>query len=418
MYPAQLPKKKKINNILNYVVMFLVVSFGGVTFFTGSRSVFIICYLFLWAIFLFKQNAKFYSFKHSIIFILLILFLFVLQSTLFDDFNLLNLSGLIMNLTFGLAAILIIGPSFFNYYIKIIYIFSIISFVFVFISIFSPELYKYLSTLPAVLGTDPLKGSDDCLIIFNFEREKVLGIIRNPGPFYEAGAFACYLNLALILNSIKSKLNSKENIIFIIAILTTFSSAGYAILMFFLTTKIIISSKNRHFIKLVGAAIIFALSWQAYNNLPFLKEKLETQYSKQTEFYQSRSHVGRFGSALSDLTDLKGYFFTGRGLVKSSRFADEETLGSTNGTTDLLSRFGIIGFSLYLFLIFNSLRILYKPDKNAKFMALWFIGLILMIGFSQVILTKPKFLMLLYLQGFKKWIMYLNKSNSYTKSLI
>lgn len=411
-------RKATLSEVLNYIVMFIIVGFGGITFFTGNRIVFIICYLLIGIVFLYKQNVKFYSFKNSLLFIISILLLFSFQGFIFNDFNLINLTGLLMTLTFGLIAILVIGPDFLKYYIKIIYIFSLISFVFVFLSIFLPSLYQFLSTLPAILGTDPLPGVNDCLIVYNFERFRTLGIIRNSGPFYEAGAFACYLNLALILNSIKAKFVSKENIVFIIAILTTFSTAGYIILLFFLSLRIIISSEIKFFIKIAGVATVFIISWQIYTQLPFLKEKIETQYIEQTDINESSEHTGRFGSAISDLTDLKGYYISGRGLVKSSRFEDEDTIGSTNGVTDLLSRFGIIGFGLYFFLILKSMKIIYNYYNKKMESSYWFVILLLLIGFSQVILVKPIFFMLLYFQGYQKWILYLKKSDLYSEPLL
>ena len=101
---------------------------------------------------------------------------------------------------------------------------------------------------------------DNRYILFLFQNIRYIS--RNAGPFWEPGIFQIYILIALFFTFYVIKNNSvKDNlfriILYILTILTTRSTTGYAILAFLISTKLLIIYKEIHG-KLKG--IIFILS--------------------------------------------------------------------------------------------------------------------------------------------------------------
>lgn len=77
---------------------------------------------------------------------------------------------------------------------------------------------------------------------------------RNTGMFWEPGAYQTFLNIALLFEILKNKFNAKKVIIFIITILTTYSTTGYLALL--LIVCIFINKKDSNINKKGRYAII------------------------------------------------------------------------------------------------------------------------------------------------------------------
>jgi len=150
--------------------------------------------------------------------------------------------------------------------------------------------------------------------------------------------------------------------------------------------------------------MLFA-SFQAYERLDFLQNKVTNQFQTQVE---EGVEAGRFGSALLDLKEIAKYPIIGRGLTKATRFdevefwvGDEAPRSILNSITDTILKFGIIGFIIYLFFLITSLKryfLFFRFPQNSIYIIL---GSVFISAFSQPILLTPIFLSLIYFKDFK-----------------
>ena len=127
-------------------------------------------------------------------------------------------------------------------YIKIIYVLSVISLLFWCIDaipIGHNLLLEIGEQLPQ-LGWENMRETREestanksyTLYVYTVYFIDNLLIPQNTGPFWEHGIFCIYLIIAFYLNAIReNKIITKYNIVFIIAIITSFSSTGYVVLI-------------------------------------------------------------------------------------------------------------------------------------------------------------------------------------------
>ena len=186
--------------------------------------------------------------------------------------------------------------------------------------------------------------------------------------FWEPGAFAGYLNLSLVfLGTIKESIPKAKFkifiIIFCVAILSTMSTMGYIILPFSL---LLIMRSNLSEVKykpfvtgklllILYLTIPFLLitSVYAYNNIDFLKSKIEKQF-RSTEQRNGNWHLTRFGTIIFDWKYISRKPFTGWGANPKTRYTLDPQLidkntGMGNGMSDFTAKYGITGFSLFIF---------------------------------------------------------------------
>jgi hypothetical protein len=130
---------------------------------------------------------------------------------------------------------------------------------------------------------------------------------RNSGFFWEPGAFAGYLMLALVVagaerlgNGEAVKVDSRMKIL-IVGLLTTASTTGYVALIVFMFAFLFAKYGIRNIGRglAIGAVLLVAV-YIGYKNLPFLSEKIDAQYEAVLEENQ-RYEITRFGNVIYDL---------------------------------------------------------------------------------------------------------------------
>lgn len=126
-------------------------------------------------------------------------------------------------------------------------------------------------------------------------------LFRNPGPFWEPGVYAIYLNLALIFSLSRKPRINRKNLVLVLAIMSTVSTSGIGILVivlfsyFYLQTNKISSKKM---LMIVLAPIILIVSFWALEGSAWwieLTSKLDPTK------YQSMSMVARLGSIFGNV---------------------------------------------------------------------------------------------------------------------
>ena len=201
---------------------------------------------------------------------------------------------------------------------------------------------------------------------------------RNCGVFWEPGIFASYLALAIVFESIT---NSKSIswfriIVFVVSIITTTSSAGYALLVLAVGVILLRQSQLNGYKKILAICIIIIIGVVALNidsiilntslsNNAYLvkltSERLK-QSSRITAIFHNLSIFWKsplFGAGVSNV------------LSQMSSWADIST------TTYMLSIFGILGSLYTLFIVYG---IFSQKQMNVFVKLLFFFVLVAIVN--------------------------------------
>lgn len=183
------------------------------------------------------------------------------------------------------------------------------------------------------------------------------GIYRNAGIFHEPGAFAFWINFAILIYLFRGEsFFSAKNMFMILVLLTTISTAGYIQffvigLAFFLST----SRYNVFFKYAVLIAFLLASSY-AWENLEFLKPKIQEHRETQMDYVLEGSYTtGRFMRLRKGVNAMLNSPIIGRGIATSSQEEDMYSalyIGNVGGFIGFVARYGLpigILFFIYMF---------------------------------------------------------------------
>lgn len=226
------------------------------------------------------------------------------------------------------------------------------------------------------------------IFVMHFPPAFFMGLTRNSGPFWEPGAFGGFLLLALMFNTLlHHTIYRKENLIYLAAMISTFSTTTYLALLFFITAYYFIKIRN----PLIswGSLVVFLLiSFTAFQKIDFLGEKIGTEIKEVK--YQALMKGGdtRMASAyldLKEITENSMYIFFGRGSHPDTRIglANKEVI-RTNGITDLLSRFGIFFFSFTLWALYKSFKHIASAGPDSTQLAVIALTTTVILTFSEI----------------------------------
>ncbi|MBS4058263.1 MAG: hypothetical protein KGZ82_13165 [Bacteroidales bacterium] len=219
--------------------------------------------------------------------------------------------------------------------------------------------------------------------------------LRNSGLFYEPGRFAVFLGIALALNLFrrKSKLFDIEDLIYIFAIVTTFSTAGYYALLILISTRVFLTYKSPLHL-LIGIIAVPVLIWYV-NGLDFMWEKVNSDYSN----FESYS---RFSAIAYHLELIAQSPILGWG------YNIEDIELSPNGLTILVLRWGFVFSILYFVLLYKGVNTLLGSFRDQKWTRNLVFVTIIILTFSQTA-TVDAFYFALMFFGLSKF--KLNASN-------
>lgn len=373
--------QKKIGTLL----VFSLLAVSGVDFFFRSQIYIFIAFIFsLIAFFKYKLKLDIYFFRITLVFFIVETF----QYLLFGGFNIRTLSGTYIRLFLAYAVVCVTKRNFFKFYVNILYFLSVISLVFYFCS-FLPGAESFYKNVLEHLVKDPFNEDDmgrPDIVFFTFERS-LYESARNSGPFWEPGAFAVYLMIALLFNfNDDKKILSSKNLVFIICLVSTFSTAGYIALFIFLIYVNFDLIKKNALYYLVFFMVI-SIGYFIYFNTEFMGDKIKNNIEISDE-----TTTSRFGSALADIEDFKRspVFGLGRAGAKEN-FAKELTIENhrNNGIFNLLAIYGLPITIMYFGLIFQSFVSMRKTYNLNNYFPIIALIIISILGFSQGIFLKP-----------------------------
>ncbi|MEY4329526.1 MAG: hypothetical protein RL609_274 [Bacteroidota bacterium] len=329
------------------------------------------------------------------------------QAIVFESFNWYNFGGVFLIFLMPYFIYGNNGLTFFRIYVRLMYIFCVISLVFWAIQNLIPGSDILLSKISEVLALDP--GSNESLIIYNVEHSKsALGLYKNPGFLAEGGVFATLIIPALYFDNIR-KINffSRESLVFVFTLLTTASTAGYSALIFFLI-MVMWEYRKRSISFFLIPLMVFSI-YYAVVELPFMYTKVTKMYNDEMNVYEDNSRAtrkGRFLSARVDIDLIMEYPLFGKGIYMESRYLtdEEREIGYSNsymGVIGLASRYGLILWAVYFYFFFAFIRRYFyiqnpSPQGGLKIFKLCFTLSVLMVSMGQNPFPSPIYLVMVY----------------------
>lgn len=333
----------------------------------------------------------------------------LIQSISFSFFPMVTIAGFFIRLFIGYAVIRLVGD-FPRFYVLAMVGLAVMSLFF---------YIPYLMLNAAGISAEGLiTGLSTSLHTINLSCRRPLFLHtfmgsyspRNAGMFWEPGAFAGYLSLAMVfLAIIKERLSRRAYtyylIILSIALLTTLSTTGYIVypLILLLHYGGTMQAKKKISAKImltlyIVLPLIIAGSFIAYNKLPFLREKIEGQMYV-LDMREGRWHRGRMGSIVFDWEYIKQRPLTGWGLHSKTRYSlhpgMESSEGMGNGFSDFIAKFGITGMLIWLFCVFRGMMHLTKRNLPATMLILLILCLVIQ---GEIFLAYSVFLGLMFLR--------------------
>lgn len=352
-----------------------------------------ICSLFSLVLYLVYSNFK--NIKYLVLIFLIYISLFALQYFIFNkkDINLTGTINIFFNIIFGFCVINFVGDKFKMYFTNLIYYLALISIIFFIFQIIIPDpFFKFNRILQDYFPSLDIFGkSYSNSIIFTFRSPHWF---RNCGFMWEPGGYGAILSIALFLSLQLSKFKiTKKTVIFIIALITTFSTTSYLVLgivIVYYLLNIQIKLKLLWLLPTLICVFIYAF------NLGFIGSKINSklndtqmevdQLNSPYALNQKEIPLDRFSSLVVQLQNVRNNLFFGIGLHEDSFKGIK--LNLSNGLGDYLMKYGIFGILLFLFNLYKSSNYLNSTKTNGNFI---FVIIIATIGFSNPLLLTPLF---------------------------
>ena len=239
--------------------------------------------------------------------------------------------------------------------------------------------------------------------LYNPGYDFTYGITRNSGMFWEPGAFAGYLLIALIFIVLKNKKFEigkyrKESFWIFIGIITTMSTTGIVILSIIILSYAL---QNYKWGKIVIAPSFFLIIYLSYTNLSFLQNKITGQALEAIDLQSGDFSNSRFGSLIIDSEYIKAQPIFGNGLTARTRYrfnsiVVDTNVGNGNGMSNFMAEWGIPLFIYWLYCVFRFAR----NTTKSKIISLTVVFMILLIMQGEDFLNFPMFLMFFILSKF------------------
>jgi hypothetical protein len=190
---------------------------------------------------------------------------------------------------------------------------------------------------------------------------------RNAGCFWEPGAFAGYLVLAILCLWLARARYPKPiffraGALLILALLTTKSTTGYAVLLVIALLLLPFLSERftplvRITVMVVGLSVIVGGGYYAFTSLDFLGDKLD-RVAAVAQIKKRGWQINRLGTVMHDWEYIKRRPLLGWGPSPEMRNALDWTPGLTtyagNGFSNFTLMFGVVGIGAYLVAVYRS----------------------------------------------------------------
>lgn len=375
--------------IINYVLLTLLVMVSGFPLFYNNDSFIIGLLFFSSSIWIYRKR----QFSKSVyLYVFIFISILIAQVINFKVFPYITFIGFLSRIFIAYFIISTLKREVFSNFINIMFIVSIISLAFYTLIVIYPPSYGLLETISIkdyskLQHNKPLSN----LIIYHLNKGGYqTNIPRNPGPFWEPGAFGGFLIIALIFLMVtKKNIFNIKGLVVIVTILTTMSTTGFLALMLLIGIYFIKIHKKVSFL-LIPVYLFF--TYYTYYKLDFLNAKITEKYNEIGT--AENAPRDRFGSFVMDIKDFYKYPLFGRGPNSLTRYDDpsQGINNRNNGITDFLVKFGLIGFVTYFYYMLRGFEQFAVANGFKKRFSFYLLFLILVIGFSELYFMYPFFI--------------------------
>jgi hypothetical protein len=328
-----------------------------------------------------------------------------LQTVHFQVFSAVTILGQLCRFAIAYCAVVLI-PDFAGTYVRVMLALAVLSFVFYFSYLGGAVLGIDVAALtrPFALYAAP-NGENSSILLHTFFSGPP-DAYRNAGMFWEPGAFAGYVNLALVLLCLIRERFTKRAYLVRFAVLsacllTTKSTVGYIAYAVVLCLEVMARERPGGRAKLfgyLGAGFVLAFFCALAANLEFIAPKIENSImvvTAQTEGWQA----DRIGSVLFDLDYIAARPLTGWGMRNETRLAlnpeltEDEANGRGNGMSNFAATFGVVALVVWLVSSYKTLLLL-SPQRK-MLVALGLLVLVISLN-GECFLNYPLFLMFFF----------------------
>lgn len=303
-------------------------------------------------IFFFKKKKA-----DNIIYItLLVWFLINFISAVFINkhqaFSFITLIGVTLRIIMPYLIVKIIGVSFFDKAIKYAYYLSIIGLILFSIQLITPNLFYSLAPrLNFMTQQEQHESGGWYIFAYMFSS---WAPDRNCGFAWEPGAYSCIITILLAIHLAKQQFKIDIiAIVFLISIITTFSTSGY-LALFLIFVSYIIKKKNVivNPFYLIASLLIIAFAIKFYRTSDFMKNKIDFYIENEDVEYMHFTGVLRINrlEEFNRTLDQSLNWPFGNGVLLSEHRLNKYGVGTgPNSIASILSQWGWIGVFFFLY---------------------------------------------------------------------
>ncbi len=380
----------KNTHIINHLLILILLALSGFPIVSSNDNMYLLIGFVITLILSISVIKENHNYKYFIVFFLIsVVHILTVKGT-----DLSTYIGMFVRLTIGYIIINKLKFTFYETYVKTMYIIGIISIVIFISSIYFAFIFNFLWNI-GISVTEEGRVEQKSLIIYNFISSDLR---RNSGPFWEPAAFGVYLLIALFFELIlQIKPNKYRIALFSICIISTQSTTTLIGLVFIIFVYNFTKVKSFNYRLLV---FLFTLGFSIFSYVTFsvLGEKIATQISDAKDYRNlngTEYNSQRFISTLVDLYDFQKSPLFGTGPSKEARFSnsiEKDSIVRTNGWMDLLVKFGIFGSLFYFVGLYKNItKYNFLILKNKMSISYFFIILLLIISSAENIFYYPLF---------------------------
>lgn len=343
---------------------------------------------------------------------LMLLYILIAQCVVFHYWPVRSIAGFLFRLFLGYAAVQLV-LDFPGTFIRAMYWICLLSWPFHLLAVIKETVGLDLIHLFGPLDSiaNPYRGFH--IIVHNYlayarvPEYSFYSPWRNSSFFWEPGAFAAYILLAIIFLGLRKDMYDRRQyrkiiVVLSVTVLSTMSTAGYLLLLLCLVFHVRnFRLTSRQIPALLVISMVLTVCIYAGMKLPFIGQKLRSHFEAVDRREQAWEQT-RFGSLLYDLESIHHRPILGWGLSDKTRYAlnsgqSLQKLG--NGLSDFTVKFGLLGLATVLAATYVGS---YRLAGYSSLKAIVFVAFIVLVLNSQPLFDYPVFLSLLFLESNRK----------------
>jgi hypothetical protein len=393
--------------LTDYLAVLLLICLSGnpVLSAGGHREVILLASAYGLTLILLQRQCWVITHRDLLVF-LVFLSILLMQALSFSFLPIKTILGFLTRLYIGYAVVCLVG-GFPATYVNVMCLLAVMSFCFYvpdnLLGLIGVEFRSLFAPLMRLSGVNNMFH----ILFHNFTPSQGHLPYRNAGIFWEPGAFAGYLLLAMVFLGLDNKAFPSKGYKIRLAVLglcvlssmSTMASVVFplALLLHFRSDRFRLTPTSGKALLALTAMVVVALTAYGAWHLKFLGVKLASQYQRVLE-RRGTWQVTRFGSLLFDGEYILKRPLLGWGLHSQTRYmfhpGTELRWGQGNGVSDFLAKFGFVGFATFLLCVGMGLRAF--PDASPGRAVLGVLILVLILN-GETFLDHPLFLGLMFL---------------------